>query len=74
MIDILRQHYFPRSETTSRDRKISGCHIKGYACLMGENKKIYDGVEAETRKSKASIQIIQVLFAALLKMSLSFSC
>ena len=39
MIDILRQHYFPRSETTSRDRKISGCHTKGYACLMGE--KIY---------------------------------
>ena len=31
MIDILRQHYFPRSETTSRHRKISGCHTKGYA-------------------------------------------
>ena len=31
MIDILRQHYFPRKEITSRDRKISGCYTKGYA-------------------------------------------
>ena len=38
MIDISR-HYFPRSETTSRDRKISSYHTKGYACLMGEKHK-----------------------------------
>ena len=37
MIDILRQLYFPRIETTSRYRKISGGHTKGYACLMCEN-------------------------------------
>ena len=36
MIDSLRQHYFPGGETTNRDRKILGCHTKGYACLMGE--------------------------------------
>ena len=36
MIYSLRQHSFRRSETTSRDRKIPGCHTKGYACLMGE--------------------------------------
>ena len=39
LIDILRQHNFPRSETTSRDRKISGCYTEGYACLMGEKLK-----------------------------------
>ena len=26
----------PSTETTGRNRKISGCHTKGYACLMGE--------------------------------------
>ena len=36
MIDRLRQLYFPSTETAGRYRKISGCHTKGYACLMGE--------------------------------------
>ena len=39
IMDILRQHHFPRSDTTSRDRKISGCHTKGYACLVGEKRR-----------------------------------
>ena len=36
MIDRLRQLYFPSTETAGRYRKISGCHTKRYACLMGE--------------------------------------
>ena len=36
MIDILRKLYFPSAETAGRYRKISGCHIKGCACLMDE--------------------------------------
>ena len=36
MINILRQRYFPRSETTSRDKKSQAATQKGYACLMGE--------------------------------------
>ena len=40
MIDSLRQHYFPRGETTNRDRKISGSHTKGLACLMGETNSL----------------------------------
>ena len=39
--------------------------------LLGfETKRIYDGVEAETRKSQASFQIIQVSFEALPRMRL----
>ena len=37
MIDRLRQLYFPSTaETAGKYRKISDCHRKGYACLMGE--------------------------------------
>ena len=36
MIDILRKLKSPSTEVASRYRKISGCHTKGYACLMGE--------------------------------------
>ena len=37
MIDRLRQRYFPSTaETAGKYRKISDCHRKGYACLMGE--------------------------------------
>ena len=35
-IDRLRQLNFPSTETAGRNRKISGCHTKGYACLMRE--------------------------------------
>ena len=34
-----------------------------------ENNRIYNGVEAETRKSRASFQIIQVPFEALPRMT-----
>ena len=40
MIGILRQHNFPTKETISRDRKISGCYTKGYACLMDEKAQV----------------------------------
>ena len=36
MIDRLRQLQGPSIETAGRYRKITGCHTKGYACLMGE--------------------------------------
>ena len=36
MIDRLRQLKSPSTETAGRYRKISGCHTKGYACLMDE--------------------------------------
>ena len=38
--------------------------------LVTKNKRIYDGVEAETRKSQASFQIIQVSSEALPRMRL----
>ena len=44
MTGILRQY---------RDRKIPDRHTKRYACLMGENKGIYDVVETETWKPQA---------------------
>ena len=50
-------------------------HLSCSLCLMlniyEQDKKInriYDGVEAETRKSQASFQIIQVSSEALLRM------
>ena len=36
MSDRLRQLYFRSTETADRYRKISGCHTKGHACLIGE--------------------------------------
>ena len=36
-----------------------------YDPVLGKIKRIYDGVEAETRKSQASFQIIQVSSEAL---------
>ena len=38
--------------------------------FYSDNKRIYDGVEAETRKSQASFQIIQVSSEALPRMRL----
>ena len=38
MIDrLIKPYFFPSTERAVRYRKISGCHTKGYACLMGEN-------------------------------------
>ena len=37
MIDSLRQLNSPSTETARQNRKISGCHTKRFACLMGEN-------------------------------------
>ena len=36
MIDRFRQLKRPCTETAGRHRNISGCHTKGYTCLMGE--------------------------------------
>ena len=47
--------------------------VSGMAALLRKNKRIYDGVEAETRKSQASFQIIQVSSEALLRMRLEKS-
>ena len=41
-----------------------------YIILLVETKRIYDGVEAETRKSQASFQIIQISSEALPRMRL----
>ena len=36
MIDISRQLKTPRIEIKDRERKLLGCHTKGYSCLVGE--------------------------------------
>ena len=55
MIDIFRQHYFPRSEITSRDRKISGYHTKLYACLMVEKSNCQEIVQNQSLVLKTKI-------------------
>ena len=64
--------------TLVRLYKLPGKRVKGFSehhctnnAILYDSNRIYDGVEAETRKSQAFFQIIQVSSEALPRMRLN---
>ena len=61
MNDRLRQLKRPRpnTETAGRYNKISGCHTKGYACLMSEKMRIHHrDISVQKRPQVCALHIV----------------